>query len=127
MATWMLPLFRGWFLVLVLVLAPAALTGCRTSQGPTKGCCGGPSAQNAAPTPLPGANVVPVSRDGTPPYGGQKTCPVTGDALGSMGPAIPVSLPGGQMIYVCCRGCADRVQRDPATYLRKVEAERNGS
>ena len=127
MATWTLPSFRDWFLVLLLALASAALTGCRTSQGATKGCCGGPSAQKPAPTPLPLANAVPVSRDSTPPYGGQKMCPVTGDALGSMGPAIPVSLPSGQTIYVCCRGCANRVQRDPATYLRKVEAEKSSS
>ena len=63
----------------------------------------------------------------TPPaqglYGGQKTCPVTGHELGSMGAPIPVTVKG-QTIYVCCRGCVAKVQRDPDTFLRKVEAER---
>lgn len=56
-------------------------------------------------------------------YRGQKTCPVSGHDLGSMGPAIPVTVKG-QTIYVCCRGCVAKVQRDPDGYLRKVEAER---
>jgi len=56
-------------------------------------------------------------------YGGQKTCPVTGEPLGSMGAPIPVTVKG-QTIYVCCRGCVAKVQRDPDAFLRKVEAER---
>jgi len=56
-------------------------------------------------------------------YGGQKTCPVTGEKLGSMGAPIPVTV-RGQTIYVCCRACIAKVQRDPDTYLRKVQAER---
>jgi len=126
MATRMLPTVGRWLLVLLLPLAPAALTGCRTSQGADKGCCG-QSAKGSAPVLAPSASVVPASHENKLAYGGQKTCPVTGDVLGSMGPPIPVGLVGGQTIYVCCRGCANRVQRDPATYLRKVEAERNGS
>ncbi len=34
-------------------------------------------------------------------YAGQKTCPVTGEALGSMGAPVPVTVKG-QTIYVCC-------------------------
>jgi len=59
------------------------------------------------------------------PYGGQKLCPVTDDELGSMGAPIPVTV-RGQTIWVCCRGCVAKVQRDPDKYLRKVEAERAG-
>ncbi len=59
------------------------------------------------------------------PYGGQKTCPVMeGEALGSMGPAIPVTVKG-ETIYVCCQGCAKRVKADPDRYLAKVMAERS--
>lgn len=58
-------------------------------------------------------------------YGGQTICPVTGAPLGSMGTPIPVTVKG-QTIYVCCQGCVAKVQRDPDTYLRKVQAERNG-
>jgi YHS domain-containing protein len=56
-------------------------------------------------------------------YGGQKTCPVTGEALESMGTPIPVTVKG-QTIYVCCKSCVAKVQRDPDKYLRKVKAER---
>lgn len=58
-------------------------------------------------------------------YGGQKTCPVTGEALGSMGPPIPVSMKG-QTIYVCCEGCVKAVQGDPDQYIAKVIHERSG-
>lgn len=57
---------------------------------------------------------------------GQKTCPVTGAELGSMGPPVPVTV-GGQTIYVCCQGCVAKVQRNPDTYLRKVANERAGN
>ena len=58
-------------------------------------------------------------------YGGQKTCPVTDEALGSMGPPIPVTVKG-QTIFVCCQGCVAEVQGDPDVYLAKVMRERNG-
>ena len=60
---------------------------------------------------------------GEKPYGGQKTCPVMGEELGSMGPAVPVTVKG-ETIYVCCQGCASKVQRDLDKYLPKVLAER---
>ncbi len=58
-------------------------------------------------------------------YGGQKTCPVMGDVLGEMGEPIPVSVKG-QAVYVCCKGCVAKVQRDPDKYLAVVAAERAG-
>jgi len=58
-------------------------------------------------------------------YGGQKTCPVTGEALGSMGPPVPVTVKG-QTIYVCCQGCVESVQSDPDLYIAKVMRERTG-
>lgn len=84
------------------------------------------------------------------PYGGQGTCPVTGEKLGSRGPAVRVetvagtaekpsllkkclpwnwgtpSRPKGVAIYVCCPDCAARVRSDPETYLLKVIADRGG-
>lgn len=56
-------------------------------------------------------------------YGGQKTCPVTGEELDAAGGAIPVNV-RGQTIYVCCSGCAAKVQRNPDLYLARVMAER---
>ncbi|MBX9583751.1 MAG: hypothetical protein K2X87_25905, partial [Gemmataceae bacterium] len=58
-------------------------------------------------------------------YGGQRTCPVMGDVLGEMGEPIPVSVKG-QTVFVCCKGCVSKVQRDPDKYLAVVAAERAG-
>jgi len=56
-------------------------------------------------------------------YEGQKTCPVTGEELDMAGGAIPVNV-RGQTIYVCCSGCAAKVQRNADLYLARVIAER---
>jgi YHS domain-containing protein len=56
------------------------------------------------------------------PLGGQKTCPVTGEPLD---PSSAVAVTArGQTIYVCCQGCAAKVNRNPEPYLAKVAAER---
>ena len=75
--------------------------------------------------PNGGVPAPPTGSDGkTVAYGGQRTCPVTGEEFGSMGPAVPVSVKG-ETVYVCCRGCASKVERDPEKYLAKVMAERS--
>lgn len=115
-----------------------ALAGCRSSGGCGSGCGGGCCRgrlddSRAAPVSLsPQTGPVAVSPTNTvtaradaKPYGGQKTCPVMAEELGSMGPPIPVTVKG-ETVYVCCRGCAAKVQRDPDLYLAKVRAERDG-
>ena len=62
---------------------------------------------------------------GADQYGGQKTCPVTDEKLGKMGPAVPVTIKG-QTIYICCPGCMKTVQGDPDQYIAKVMRERSG-
>lgn len=39
----------------------------------------------------------------------QRTCPVTGDLLGSMGKPIKVNV-NGRSVFVCCQGCVDEVR-----------------
>lgn len=58
------------------------------------------------------------------PYGGQKTCPVMGDALDSMGPPVGVTVKG-EKVFVCCQGCIAKVKSNPDLYLAKVVAERS--
>ena len=103
--------------VFMLAAGLFILAGCRTSSGSK-------TADRGPPPVLPKNSVVPAVHEKQAAYGGQKTCPVTGEALGSMGAPIPVNLPGGQTLYVCCRGCANRVMREPVAFLQKVEAER---
>ena len=57
-------------------------------------------------------------------YGGQKTCPVTDEELGSMGPPVAVTVKG-QTIYVCCEGCVKTVQGSPEQYIAKLMRERS--
>lgn len=51
----------------------------------------------------------------------QKTCPVGGEALGSMGTPIKVTVKDDQAIFVCCKGCIDTVKEDPEKYLAKIK------
>ena len=123
----------GWLGMSGLALVGSlALAGCSHSRG---GCGGAPGAAGgAALASSAPAAYVPVTAPAAPaaaptvdsrPYGGQKTCPVMDEPLGSMGPAISIAVKG-ETIYVCCKGCAAKVQRDPDKYLPKVAAERAG-
>lgn len=61
----------------------------------------------------------PSIGDRTARWGGQLLCPVTGEKLGSMGPAVPVEV-RGTTIYVCCEGCVAAVRRAPEKYTERV-------
>jgi YHS domain-containing protein len=45
----------------------------------------------------------------------QKICPVSGKPLGSMGDPVAVEV-NGQKLFVCCAGCVNAVESDPAKY-----------
>ncbi len=51
----------------------------------------------------------------------QKTCPVTGAKLGSMGEPFPVEV-GGRKVWTCCSACEPRLKADPAKYLAGLPA-----
>lgn len=143
----------NWLMgVVALGLSFLVLAGCRSGSGSHSSGCGGgccrgqgyetgvatpavtggpvrsglePSAPDASGTAVRELPATTTNARAKDLYGGQKTCPVTGEELGSMGPATPVKVKG-QTVYVCCRGCAAKVQRDPDTYLAKVPVERSG-
>ena len=54
----------------------------------------------------------------------QKTCPVTGKPLGSMGmpPRIEVN---GRPVFVCCDGCTDRLKAQPEKFLSQLKRPTN--
>ena len=52
----------------------------------------------------------------TPAAGARRTCPVTGEELGSMGPPLPVTV-RGRTVHVCCEGCVAALRQDPDRYL----------
>jgi hypothetical protein len=49
----------------------------------------------------------------------QKTCPVTGEPLGSMGVPIKVMVKD-QPVFVCCSSCPKEATKDPDKTLQKV-------
>lgn len=114
-------------------VGPLLLAGCSHSshsRSDTTSAAAPPAAAvaNAKADGDASSSVVTATATTTPEsayYAGQKTCPVTGAALGSMGPAVPVDV-GGMRVYVCCQACITKVQSDPAQYVLKVEAERAG-
>ena len=131
-----------------LALGVMLAVGCASNRGSGGcgggcggGCCRGKAAEDRMPPAVPAASAgdvtylrQPSSVPSSPsaaavaqaPYGGQKTCPVTGEDLGSMGTPVPVAVKG-QTIYVCCQGCAGKVRKDPDAYLAKVMKERQGN
>ena len=50
---------------------------------------------------------------------GQGLCPVSGEALGSMGTPIVVTHEGKE-VKLCCKSCIKDFNADPATYTAKV-------
>lgn len=48
------------------------------------------------------------------------TCIISGDQLGSMGPAV-VIVRDGHEIKLCCKGCIKDFDKDAVGYLRKIE------
>lgn len=56
----------------------------------------------------------------------QKTCPVTGELLGSMGKPIQVPV-ADRSVFVCCEGCVAALRRNPAKYLRSAFRTRPGT
>lgn len=125
---WLVTVLAG---VTVALLVPL-VTGC-SSPGGCRTCrkeSPGPAPTRPADNPTAGvvAPALPPGPPGVPavaaaPYGGQRTCPVTGEELGSMGQPIPVTVKG-ETVYVCCRGCAGKAQADPDKTLAAVAAER---
>lgn len=109
------------------VLALALLAGCTGQNQP------GPKASPpAAPDSEQSAQA--KSSEGTVPEGlmelsaedralaeKQRTCPVTGELLGSMGKPVKVSVKG-QTVFLCCPGCEDSINKEPDKYLAKLKS-----
>jgi membrane fusion protein, copper/silver efflux system len=49
----------------------------------------------------------------------QRICPITGKALGSMGPPAKVTL-SGTAVFLCCDGCEDEAKSHQAATLKKL-------
>ena len=47
----------------------------------------------------------------------QKTCPVSGEELGSMGTPLKMTV-GDKAVFLCCKGCVKAFNKDPQKYLK---------
>ena len=55
----------------------------------------------------------------------QRVCAVTGGKLGSMGAPVKVTA-GGQSLFLCCKGCLGKVEKNPNAYFAKAAELRAG-
>ncbi len=53
---------------------------------------------------------------------GNKLCPVSGEAIGTMGDGFPVEH-NGKMYKLCCEGCSKDFNKDPEKFTKIAEDE----
>ncbi len=51
------------------------------------------------------------------------TCPISGEKLGEMGPAV-VRMYDGEEVHFCCKECPAKFEKDLAANLAKVKADK---
>ena len=49
----------------------------------------------------------------------QRVCPVSGEALGTMGKPCKVTVVG-RTVFLCCQGCEAELRKNPDKYLAKL-------
>jgi len=98
---------RGWTCLAVLC------AGCSTSSTPElPPAAAGPDEVAQALASLEPADRALAAR--------QQNCPVSGEALGSMG--TPVKLEhDSQGVLLCCEGCRQQFSKEPTSYLAKIK------
>lgn len=72
-----------------------------------------------ADEPKPAPTPPPATAPKVKPYP-LDTCIVSDEKLGSMGKPV-VFTHEGQEIKLCCKACKPKFEKDPATYLKKLE------
>ena len=56
----------------------------------------------------------------------QRTCPVTQEPLGSMGPPIKLTIKD-KPVFICCKSCEKQALANPDETLRKVEEAKSSA
>jgi hypothetical protein len=97
------------------VLAVAVFAGCSAGAPSTKGV---PQASGSS-DPGVKANLAKLSPEDRTLAESQKTCPITGEPLGSMGVPPKVMLKD-QPVFLCCTSCKKKAEADPDKTLKAV-------
>ena len=108
-------MFQRWSFLAVAVAA--SVSGC--GEAPTA-----PPASTTSSTTAPAGGekiAVVYSAEERAQIDKQKTCPVGGEALGSMGSPYKMMV-GDRAVYLCCEHCKGAVEKDPQKYLAKLDA-----
>ncbi|HEY8506415.1 MAG TPA: hypothetical protein VIL46_17665 [Gemmataceae bacterium] len=72
--------------------------------------------------PLPPAiELTPAGKADQEAVARQGKCPVMGAELGSMGAPWKAEV-GGRTLFLCCKGCAGKLRKEPEKYLAKLSA-----
>lgn len=105
--------------LVVLLIGAAALVGCKPTAGPT-----------TAPEPtqpgIPLADAVTAERAKLSPQDralveAQEWCVISNEErLGGMGAPIKLDIKG-QAVFICCKGCKNKAEREPEKTLAKLE------
>ena len=115
---------RSPLAVFPLVLFPLALAlvaGCSTAPTPkadSKPAESRPVDSNAM-DPEVKASLDKLSPEDRTLAVAQKTCPITGEPLGSMGIPPKVTLKD-QVVFLCCSSCKKKAEADPEKTLKTV-------
>ena len=108
-------MFSRWPLFVVAVAV--SVSGC--SEAPTA-----PTTPAAISATAPEAGVKPASTftvEEQAQIDQQKTCPVGGESLTSMG--VPYKMMVGERaVYLCCEHCKEAVSKNPEKYLAILDA-----
>ena len=108
-------------LAIVVTISGLMLTGVVFAEGAECGASQAPVAQNEKTSQLATQEVQPAVA--APVEVGNKICPVSGEKIPE-GEAYKVEYKG-KIYNLCCSMCEKDFNKDPETYIKKVEDELN--
>lgn len=95
------------------------LAGCQGGSAPTPKADPKPAAAASGADPKPKSALDKLSPEDRKLADEQKTCPITGEPLGSMGVPPKVTLKD-QAVFLCCASCKKKAEADPDKTLKAV-------
>jgi hypothetical protein len=95
-------------------------TRAKTGRSPASPMGTPPAASPGAEDAEVKANLAKLSPEDRRLAESQRLCPITGEPLGAMGKPIKLAVKG-RPVFICCKGCKEKVLGHPDEVLRKVE------
>lgn len=106
------------FPLVLFPLALALVAGCQGGAAPTPKTASKPVETNSPEAEVK-ASLDKLSPEDRTLAAAQKTCPITGEPLGSMG--VPPKLTiKDHVVFVCCSSCTKKAEADPEKTLKAI-------